>query len=128
VATRKFLTLGRLWGPIEPANNVPKIELDSLGWGMYEAIRTAQVPSAEGWLWQSQDGHLGIFLANHSDKEIPYAYTINPEKCGLHADRYQLTHVTPDGTHSLTTMTGVIKRKEILSPQMIRVIEISPVE
>jgi hypothetical protein len=95
---------------------------------MYETIRTAQVPSAEGWLWQSEDGCLGIFLANYGDKEIPYAYGINPEKYGLHADCYQLTHVTPDGTHSLTTMTGVIKRKEILSPQMIKVIELSPVK
>ena len=128
VATRKFLTLGRLWGPIEPTNNVPAFRLDNLGWGMYEAVRTAQVPSAEGWLWQSEDGHLGVFLANYVDEEIPYGYTINPEMYGLYADHYQLTDITPDGISSLTTMTGVIKRKEILSPQMIKVIEISPIK
>ena len=128
MATKKFLTLGRLWGPIEPTNSIPEFRLDNLGWGMYEAIRTAWVPSAEGSLWQSEDGHLGIFLANYVDEEIPYVYTINPEKYGLHADRYQLTDITPDGVFPLTAMSGVIKRKELLGPQMIKVIEISPVE
>ena len=71
---------------------------------------------------------MGVFLANYVDEEIPYGYTINPEMYGLYADHYQLTDITPDGVSSLTTMTGVIKRKEVLSPQMIQVIEISPVE
>jgi len=126
VATSKFLTLGRLWGPIEPTNTIPTFRLDDLGWGMYEAIRSAQVPSAEAWLWQAQDGHLGIFLANYGDEDIPYAYAINPEKYGLRTERYQLTDITPNGASSLTTMTGVIERQEMLGPQMIKVIEISP--
>ena len=128
VATGKFLTRGRLWGPIEPANNIPDFLLENLGWGMYEAVRAAQVPSAEGRLWQSQDGHLGIFLANYVDEEISFSYIINPEKYGLDADSYQLTEITPDGAFPLTKITGAIERKEILEPQKIKVIEISPVK
>ena len=95
---------------------------------MYEAIRAAQVPSAEGRLWQSQDGHLGIFLANYVDEEISFSYIINPEKYGLDADSYQLTEITSDGAFPLTKITGAIERKEILEPQKIKVIEISPVK
>jgi hypothetical protein len=126
VATSKFLTLGRLWGPIEPSNDVPKFQLDDLGWGMYEAMRTAQVPKAEARLWQAEDGCLGIFLANYMDEEVPYAYTLNPEKYGLCADRYKLTEIGPNGAASLDTVTGVIKRRELLGPRMIRVVEVSP--
>lgn len=126
VATRKFLTLGRLWGPIEATNHVPSFQLGDLGWGMYEAIRTAKVPGAEARLWQSEDGHLGIFLANYVDEEVPYAYALDPEKYGLHAERYHLTHITPDGPRSLGTASAVIERREILGPQVLKVIEISP--
>jgi hypothetical protein len=126
LATGKFLTLGRLIGPIEPMNNIPELKLDNLGWGMYEAMRSAQVPGAEGYLWQSEDGCLGIFLANYTDEEISYSYAINPEKYGLGADRYRLIHITPDRAHSLTIISGVIRRQELLSPRMVKVIEISP--
>jgi len=126
VATSKFLTLGRLWGPIEPSNHVPGFQLADLGWGMYESMRTAQVPKAEARLWQAEDGSLGVFMANYVDEEVPYAYTIDPEKYGLHAERYHLTKIGPDGAASLGTVTGAIKRKEVLGPRMIRVIEISP--
>ena len=128
VATRRFLTFGRLWGPTEPTNRIPVLRLDNLGWGMYEATRAAEVPSAEGRLWQSEDGHLAIVLANYADEEIRYACAIKPEEYGLHADRYRLTDITPDGTSPEAEVTGVIHREEVLGPRTIKIIEISPVE
>ena len=126
VAAGKFLTFGRLLRPIEPINAVPEFRLDDLGWGMYEATRAAHVPSAEGRLWQAQDGHLAVVLANFVDEEIPFAYAIDPKKHDLHADSYRLTGITPDGSLPLAETGAVIRRREILAPRAIRVIEISP--
>ena len=128
VAAGKFLTFGRLLGPIEPTNAVPEFRLDDLGWGMYEATRAAHVPSAEGRLWQSEDGHLAVVLVNFVDEEIPFAYAIDPEKYDLHADSYRLTRITPDGSVPLARTRGLIRRTETLAPRAIRVIEISPAQ
>ena len=127
VAARKFLTYGRLLGAIKPINDVPKFTEDSFGWGMYEKIRTASVPSAEAYLWQSEDGHLGIFLANYVDEEIPFAYSIYPVKYGLRAERYQLTEITPQRVFPLGKISGPIERTETLGPRKLKVIEIAPV-
>jgi len=128
VAARKFLTFGRLWGPIAPANDIPKFTEDGFGWAFYEKLRTATLPVAEAHLWQSEDGCLGIFLANYVDRSIPFDYTIDPSKYGLQAENYQITEITPDGVFPITTTPGPIKRTETLEPQKIKVIEIAPIK
>jgi hypothetical protein len=78
-------------------------------------------------LWQSEDGHLGIFLANYVDEEIPFAYSIDPVKYGLRAERYQLAEITPQRVLPLAKISGPIERTEILGPRKLKVIEIAPV-
>ncbi len=126
VAAKKFLTYGRLLKPIEPTKSVPTFSEDGFGWGMYEKSRVATVPGAEARLWQSEDGHLGIFLANYIDKEISFSYSIDPSKYGLKAGSYQLTEITPQGSVPIIEVSGTFERTETLGPRKIKVIEIAP--
>jgi hypothetical protein len=126
VAARKFLTFGRLWGAIEPANYIPKFTEEGFGWALYEKIRTPALPAAEARLWQSEDGCLGIFIVNYVDRNTPFAYTIDTSKYGLKAEKYHINEITPSGVLPITRVTGHIKRIETLKPQQIKVIEIAP--
>ena len=126
VATKKFLTYGRLWGPVLPENSVPTFSEEGFGWGLYGAQRTASVPSTEARLWQSEDGNLGLFIANYVNEEIPFSYSIDPAKYGLKKGSYKLTEITPEGTHTFTTVYGTIERTENVGPGKIKVIEIAP--
>lgn len=126
VAAKKFLTYGRLLQPVKPTNSVPTFSEKGFGWGMYEKLRVGTVPSAEARLWQSEDGHLGIFLTNYVEREILFSYSIDPSKYGLKANSYQLTEITPQGVVPITRISGVIERSEMLGPRKIKIIEIAP--
>jgi hypothetical protein len=124
VATRKFLTFGRLLQPIEPINPVPTFTDTGLGWWVQH---TGQVPVAEGRLWQAEDGQLGVFLANYVDREIPFSYRIEPGAFGLQASRFRLSEITPDGEVPISEVSGSIHRTENLGPRRLKVIQIAPV-
>jgi len=128
VAAKKFLTYGRLLQPIEPTNSVPTFSDDGFGWGMYEKSRVASVPSAEARLWKSEDNHLGLFLVNYIDKEVPFSYSIDPTKFGLKAGSYRLIELTPQSTEPIAEVSGILKRTVTLNPREIKVIEIVPVK
>ena len=64
VAAKKFLTFGRLWGPVVPLKPVGEFEED--GWGPWEKKHRGAAPNAEARLWQAEDGHLAVILANYS--------------------------------------------------------------
>jgi hypothetical protein len=83
------------------------------------------VPSAEGRLWQAEDGRLGIFLANYTDQVVPFSYRLDPTEFGLKDARYSLTEITPNGTTAIGTSSGVIERTEQLGARRIMAIEIS---
>jgi len=122
MVTQKFHTFGRLWGPLTPAVKIPEIEEEFTEGG----IHIGRVPSAEARLWQAEDGHLAIFIANYTEKEIPFSFTIDPAKYGLVASHYELSEITPEKIIPLTTEGKQIKRTEIMKPNMVRVIEIAP--
>jgi hypothetical protein len=124
VATRKFLTFGRLLEPIDPINTVPTFTETGLGWYVQH---TGQVPVAEGRLWQAEDGQLGVFLANYVDREIPFSYRIEPGAFGLQASRFRLSEITPDGEVPISEVSGSIHRTENLGPRKLKVIQIAPV-
>ena len=84
------------------------------------------MPGAEARLWQAEDGHLGVLLANHLDEPVVFGRRINPAQFGLSAARLQVTGITPDGNSSPETVSGVLTRTENLAPRSIRVIEIAP--
>ena len=89
-------------------------------------MHTGKVPSVEARLWQSEDGHLALFLANYTEKEVPFSYVLEPARYGLTADRFELTEVLPGKTLPLGREGPVIKRTETMAPNKVRGIEIAP--
>ncbi len=122
--TKKYIVFGRLWEPIYPDNEVPVFEEEFIGGGSH--IGTA--PSAEARLWQAEDGNLAIFIANYVNKEVTFLYTINPEKYGLDAANYQITEISPEGNKPISKTGRTISRTEILGPNKVKVIEVTPLK
>jgi len=122
MATQKFHTFGRLLGPLSPENHIPEFEEEFTE----EGVHKGKVPSVEARLWQADDKHLAIFIANYTDKEIPFTYSIDPTKYGLNAGQYDLTEITPEENIPLATGGRQIQRTEIVKPDKVLVIEIAP--
>ncbi|MEK7404041.1 MAG: DUF6259 domain-containing protein [Acidobacteriota bacterium] len=121
IAAKKFVTYGQLLGPVEPANTVPTFTEDYFGW---QTKHRGTVPSAEARLWRSEDGHLGVFLANYVETPVSFSYKIDPAQYRLEGGRYRLWELTPEGAVSLGAVSGTVIRTEELGPQKIKVIEI----
>jgi hypothetical protein len=120
--TRKFHTFGRLWRPLIPSNPVPTFEEEFEEGGLHKG----RVPSAEARLWQADDGHLGVFLVNYTDTEIPFSYVLEPAEYGLAADRFKVSEITPGKVVTLAEEGSLINRTEALKPNSVRVLEIAP--
>ena len=124
LAASKFLTYGRMLRPIEPSNPVPSFSEDGFGW---QTKHRGTVPSAEARLWQSEDGHLGIFLASYVSEPVSFSYDLDPAEFGLKPGHVRLTEITPDGPVPIGAVSGVLHRTEELAPRQIKAIEIAPV-
>ncbi len=123
MVTQKYHTFGRLWEPLTPTNSVPTFEEEFSEGGVHKA----KVPSVEARLWQSEDGDLAVFIANYTDREIPFSYTINPARYGLLSDKFEVKEITPEKVIPLSKEGKQIKLTELMKPNMVRVIEITPV-
>lgn len=123
VASRKFLTYGRLLQPLEPVNPVPSFSDDNFGWSRKHR---GTAPIAEGRLWQAEDGHLGVLLANYGNEEVPFTWDVEPGQFGMKGGKGKLIEISPDGNHSLEAFAGRIRRTEKLPGRQLRVIEIAP--
>jgi hypothetical protein len=131
VATKQYLEYGRMLGPVEPGNSVPTFTEKGFGhdssWqndpGHYHE---GTAPGAEGRLWQAENGHLAVFLANYLDTTVDFKYRIDAAKFGLTAKSFELKSLSPQGAVHLATVTGPVQRTESLAPKEIRVIEIVP--
>jgi hypothetical protein len=121
IAAKKFVTYGRLLEPIEPVNQVAGFTDDNFGW---RRKHRGTAPSVEGRLWQSEDGHLGVLIANYVNEEAPFTWRIDPAQHGLKGGRYKLAEVTPEGVSDAGTAKGTIQRTEKLGSRQLRVIEI----
>jgi len=124
VATKQYLLYGRLLGPIEPEN--PVATFTEEGFGFNKDIHKGTAPVAEGRLWQDEQGHLAVFLANYIDKPVEFKYRVDPAKYGLSGKRFELKQITPEGSRPISTVTGTVQRSESLGPREIKVIEIAP--
>jgi len=122
MVTQKFHTFGRLWEPVTASNSIPAFEEEFTEGGVHKG----KVPSAEARLWQAEDGHLAVFMANYTDTEIPFSYTIDAAKYGLAADQYEVTEITPEKVIPLAKEGQRITRTDILKPNAVRVLEIAP--
>lgn len=76
----KYLTYGRLLGPVEPLKPVATFTEEGFGWNR---PRRGMVPAAEARLWLAEDGRLAIFFANYTDETVPFSYRIDPARFGL---------------------------------------------
>jgi hypothetical protein len=131
VATKQYLQYGRMLEPIQPENSVPTFTEDGFGhdssWqndpGHYHK---GTAPAAEGRLWQAENGHLAVFLANYTDAPVEYKYGVDPAKFGLKGMRFELNELSPEGAVPLPTVTGTVQRTESLGPKKLKVIEITP--
>jgi hypothetical protein len=70
---------------------------------------------------------LALFLANYTDREIPFSYALDPARYGLAADGFELTEILPGKNLPLGREGRTIKRTETMAPNTARVIEIAPV-
>jgi len=122
VAARKFLTYGRLLVPVRPLNDIPTFTDEFTSFtnlattGAWSENHKGTAPLAEGRLWQSEDGHLAVFLANYDSREIPFSYRIDPANYGLKPGRFRLAEITPRAPIGAGTATGPIERTEALGP------------
>jgi hypothetical protein len=123
MATRKYLTFGRLWEPIYPDNKLPVFEEEFPGGG----VHTGTTPCAEARLWQAEDGKIAIFIANYVNEKVAFTYTIHPEKYGLEAANYQVSEITPEGKNPVSRAGRKISRTELVEPNKVKVIEFAPV-
>lgn len=124
VVTKKFLLYGRLLGPVYPVNNVPTFT--DRGFGRWGEKHSGTVPCAKATLWKSEDGHLGIFMANFVKEKVPFSVSIDPKAYGLKAGKYELTEITPQREIPIRTVSGEVKLNETLEPNALKVIEIAP--
>lgn len=123
MVTKKYLVFGRLWEPVYPENKVPFFQEEFTGGGAH----TGSAPSAEARLWQAEDGSIAVFIANYTEKETAFSYTIKPAKYGLDAAGYQLTELSPGGNTPISKAGKTISRTEMLEPNKVKVIEIKPI-
>lgn len=123
IAAGKFLTYGRLLGPMASADPVPVFTEEGFGW---QTKHKGTAPLAEARLWQSEDGHLGIVMANYADREIAFSYAVDPGRYGLKGDRFRLTEITPEGVLPMGSAARTVRRTERLAARKIKVIEIEP--
>ncbi|MGD1101751.1 MAG: hypothetical protein ABSA59_06755, partial [Terriglobia bacterium] len=123
VATKPYLVYGRLLGPVEPEKPVPTFTEE--GFGFERVKHTGTVPAAEGRLWQDENGHLAVFLANYIDQPVEFKYRIDPAEYGLTGKRFELKEITPEGIIPISTVTGTVERSETLGPGQLKVIEIA---
>lgn len=124
-AGKKFLLFGRLLQPIEPSDPVASFNADGFGWRIPK--HAAEVPAAEGRLWQSRDGHYGVFLANYVDEEVPYACRLDLSNFGETAKRFRVREIRPDGLGAGAVVGPSIELRKTLKPRSIQVIEIEPI-
>ncbi len=123
MATKKYISFGRLWEPVYPENEIPVFKEEFLGGGKH----IGEAPSAEARLWQAEDGSIAIFIANYVDEEIPFSYQLDLAKYGLDAENFQITEITPEGNQMIGESGKSIFRTEIMEPNKVKVIEFKPI-
>jgi len=131
VATKQYLEFGRMLCPLEPENDVGtftenRFGFDPSGQDDPSYYHKGTVPSAEGRLWQAEDGSLAAFLVNYMDTPVDFRYCIDPGKFGLKGKRFELKEIGPEVVGRPATVSGPVERTESLAPRQIKVIEIAP--
>jgi hypothetical protein len=128
---RKFLTYGELLDVMEFEHPVAALQDEDVQAGAFMQGRhvdkeTPGVPSVQGRLWKSEDGHLGVILANYADNAAVISFRLDPGALGLGSTRYALDEITLSGTTRLSTGQDLLRREQHLAPGEIALLEVSP--
>ena len=129
IANKKFLTYGELMDEIRPTAPVEDI---TENWPTHRGSpKDATIPSVMGTVWKSEDGHIGIFIANYLDEETSFSYRLDLDKYNVRASEsqeYEMSLITPESREIMGYhYPGPVIRTEDLGPREIRVIEIAVV-
>jgi hypothetical protein len=112
-ATRKFLTYGQFMRPLEfrQPSPVPMLTIKT----QYEG--DGRFPALMSGVFRSNDGEIGIFVVNVSDKEIAFEAALNPSHYGIPAGTaVDVESITPEGQSKtvLSNASGQVPLKDSL--------------
>jgi hypothetical protein len=126
-ATRCFLTYGEMLELIKPTNNIPVIQ------GDYKNINGSrqkiEYPAVMGSVWKSEDGRIGVYLANFEEKENNIQFVLDLNEYS-NADKYKVWKVDEDGKRASTGRIGASLHafNQSIEPFGIRVLELEPIK
>lgn len=85
------------------------------------------VPWVQGSLWKSDDGSLGLVIANCRAQKSTLSYVLDPKTYGLNSDGgTRCVRIHPSGGVAVNLPPGVIRFEEVLEPLEVRVLSITP--
>jgi hypothetical protein len=125
IATRHFLTYGELSELIKPTNNVPLIQ------GNYNSAdgntRKFEYPAVMGSVWKSEDGRIGVYMANFEEKENKFQFVLDLKKYSA-AGKYKVYQIDEDGSRVYLRQldSSVQAFSESIASFGIRVLELEP--
>ena len=126
MVSHRFLTYGELVEVLTPSGPVENI---TETWRTHAGEhKTATLPCVMGTIWKSNNGTLGVFLANFLDREYDYAYTLDLKKFGMapgEGEQLRIGKITPEENVVMGfSAMDRLARTERLGPREIRVVEI----
>jgi hypothetical protein len=111
----KFLTYGELLDVLEFDHPVPVLnDADTQG-----------LSSVQGRLWRSEDGHLGVLLANFADDATTVSFHIDPLLLGKGGAPFAINEITPNGPKRVGTGKGELRREQRIGGGELLFLEIS---
>ena len=125
IATRHFLTYGELSELIKPTNSVPVIQ------GNYNSndgnTRKFEYPEVMGSVWKSEDGRIGVYMANFTEKENMFQFVLDLKKYS-NARKFKVYQIDEDGRRVYIRQldSSVHVFSESIESFGIRVLELEP--
>ena len=126
---KKFLTYGRLMRPLtflEPTP-MPMLSFDLKGYA-YNHGRV-ELPALMSGVFRSEDGDLGIFVANTGDEDLAYQADIDPARYGLPTDAvFDVDTFSPDSAtqNVLREAKGVVPLEGSLPAHRLTMFRLKP--
>lgn len=115
-----YLLYGQLQQVIAPRNSVPSFEAET---ELMDRKQVAKFPGAEGRIWRSQDGRIGIIFANFLEQKIDFSWEFAGASFGLKPGQYRIRE---NGTEKAIHLPTTIRRTETLGPLEFKLIELLP--
>lgn len=115
-----YLLYGQLQQVIAPLNAVPSFEAET---ELMNRKKMARFPGAEGRIWRSQDGRLGLIFANFLEQEVEFSWEALASSLNLKPGKYRLRE---NGKETVIDLSAKIQRSEKLVPFAFKLVELLP--